>query len=580
MKRVGLYIRVSTEEQARIQDGSLVSQRRRLEEYVEGQNRREASWGTIIDVYCDEGKSAKDMNRPEFQRLLNDIRIGKINLVLSTELSRMSRSIRDFCELWDIFKDNKASFITLREQFDTTTAAGEMMVFNLINFAQFERKQTGERISANFKSRAQRGLWNGGQLPLGYDRDPKNTGRLILNKTEARTVKAIFDTFQKTGNLNDTCRKLNVLGFRTKQYTNRNGETKGGNHFTVQSLHHLLTNATFIGMREINKKRGDTERVKAQWPAIIDAKVFSAVQKRLTQNLRRYKPDEWKTYAYPLSGLAVCGECGQTLNGKSAHGKNAKHFYYDHARTLKSSGSGHSHTCRIQRLRAGKVEDLVLAAMKTLLSDPKRIEAAISAYRKHSKKESPTLLTAVKALSEEIKALEKVEVNLVNRIAELPAKISAEPIYKKLKEIQEKLSAKKLSKTNLEMDLHKHESSGVTRDDLLLRIQRTVAALEKAPKEDQKAIFTSVLQFAEFHPTKIRLGVLSQDDGRTNPSAKGSAIRGAFGSNSNFSNFRATGCSTTIKIGGGGEIRTRDGLATIPVFKTGVFNHSTTPPQG
>ena len=113
MKRIGLYLRVSTEEQARIQDGSLVSQRRRLEEYVEGQNRRDSNWGVIVDVYCEEGKSAKDMNRPDFQRLLEDVRIGRINLILATELSRFSRSIRDFCELWDLFKQHDTRFITL-----------------------------------------------------------------------------------------------------------------------------------------------------------------------------------------------------------------------------------------------------------------------------------------------------------------------------------------------------------------------------------------------------------------------------------------------------------------------------------
>ena len=88
MKRIGLYIRVSTEEQARVQDGSLVSQRKRLEEYVQGQNRRDPDWGLITDVYVDEGRSAKDMNRSEFQRLLSDVRLGKVNLILSTELSR------------------------------------------------------------------------------------------------------------------------------------------------------------------------------------------------------------------------------------------------------------------------------------------------------------------------------------------------------------------------------------------------------------------------------------------------------------------------------------------------------------
>jgi site-specific DNA recombinase len=118
MRRVGIYLRVSTEEQARIQDGSLVSQRQRLIEYVEGQNRRENNWGQVVEVYCDEGKSAKDMNRPEFQRLLADIKTGRITLILATELSRLSRSISDFCELWKLFKKHKSGVITLRENFD------------------------------------------------------------------------------------------------------------------------------------------------------------------------------------------------------------------------------------------------------------------------------------------------------------------------------------------------------------------------------------------------------------------------------------------------------------------------------
>lgn len=125
IKRIGIYIRVSTEEQAKIVEGSLVSQRKRLEEYVDGQNRREKNWGTIVAVYVDEGKSAKDMNRPAFQRMLADVRFGKLDLVLASELSRFSRSIRDFCEIWDLLKKHNVSFITLRDNFDTTTAAGE-----------------------------------------------------------------------------------------------------------------------------------------------------------------------------------------------------------------------------------------------------------------------------------------------------------------------------------------------------------------------------------------------------------------------------------------------------------------------
>lgn len=507
MKRIAFYIRVSTEEQARVQDGSLVSQRNRLEEYVAGQNRREPNWGSIIDVYVDEGKSAKDMNRPEFQRLLNDIRSGKVNLILATELSRMSRSIRDFCDLWDLFKKHNASFVTLREQFDTTTAAGEMMVFNLINFAQFERKQTGERISANFKSRAERGLWNGGQLPLGYKRDADNPGKLAIHPKESKLIKLIFKQFLKTKNLRDTCIKLNEQGFKTKEYVNKKGESVGGNHFTVQSLHHLLTNSTFLGLREINKKQGDLKRVKAQWPAIIAKSDFDLVQKQLQKNKTRFKPESWKTYSYPLSGVAVCGECGKNFNGKSAHGKTKKHYYYDHPRTLSGNGTGHTHKCRVQRLRAPKVEEMVLTSLKTILSEPSRINEAITIYHQEKCKQKPIAHHGLKVITSELKEAEIKEKNLIHRITELPAKVSAEPFYKQLSVIQEQISEKSRIKQELQLKSHQVDNVRVLPGELQFRIQRTVNALEKISPEQRRGVFENVLQFAEFHPTKIRLGV-------------------------------------------------------------------------
>jgi site-specific DNA recombinase len=224
MKRIAAYIRVSTEEQARIQEGSLVSQKSRILEYIEFQNKREAGWGTLVEIYCDEGKSAKNMKgRPEFLRMLTDVKTGRVDLIVATELSRMNRNIKDFCEVWDLLKDHKASFATLRENFDTTTASGEMMVFNLINYAQYERKQTSERIQANWLSRSKRGLFNGGTIPLGYDRNPKNKAELSLNSDEAEVVKKIFATFIEQETVRQTQKAVTELGIYNKKYINKHG---------------------------------------------------------------------------------------------------------------------------------------------------------------------------------------------------------------------------------------------------------------------------------------------------------------------------------------------------------------------
>lgn len=192
--KICLYIRVSTEEQAENPEGSIKSQECRLREFVKHKNSFE-SFGEIIEVYCDAGISAKDTNRPAFQKMMDDIKTGKINMVLITELSRLTRSIRDFANLVELFDELGCQIYSLKDQFDSSTAVGSFSMFLMANLAQFERKQIGERISANFLSRAKRGLYNGGSVPLGYRVSGKRDGRLEVVESEAAVVRQIFKTF-------------------------------------------------------------------------------------------------------------------------------------------------------------------------------------------------------------------------------------------------------------------------------------------------------------------------------------------------------------------------------------------------
>ncbi|MFN8792166.1 MAG: recombinase family protein [Bdellovibrionales bacterium] len=507
MKRIAFYIRVSTEEQARVQDGSLVSQRRRLEEYVAGQNRRDSNWGQVVEVYVDEGRSAKDMNRPAFQRLLADVRLGKVNLVLSSELSRMSRSIRDFCEIWDLFKRHNANFITLREQFDTTTAAGEMMVFNLINFAQFERKQTAERITANFKSRAERGLWNGGALPLGFDRNPKAPGELLVNKAEAKTVQKIYDLFLKIGSVRRTCLELTKNGITAKRFTNKHGEERGGGHFTITALQHVLTNKAYVGLREIGKSRGETKVVKAAWPAIIDLETFDKVQERLQLNKHKYKPAEWKSYPFPLTEILVCGECGKHLGGKSGHGRNGKHFYYGHSRRLNSDGIRHLKRCKLETVRAPKIEEMIIKSLKKVFDDPALLKTWLDIYAEKNSNELPALEGRLRAIEKDIATHQRRINNLTARLADLPPEVSADPIYKQIQDFTLKTTELEQLKADLSVQTRSLNTGVIDRSELLFRIKRTINALERVPAEDRRPIYSNLIKFAELHPTKIRLGV-------------------------------------------------------------------------
>lgn len=557
MKRVALYIRVSTEEQARIQDGSLVSQRQRLIEYVDCQNRRETGWGQVVDLYCDEGKSAKDMNRPEFQRLIQDVRTGKVNLIVSTELSRMSRSIRDFCELWDIFKKHSASFVTLREQFDTTTAAGEMMVFNLINFAQFERKQTAERISANWLSRAKRGLWNGGSIPLGYDRNQKNPGELLPSKVESQQVKEVFHLFLEKGSVRQTCRELSKRGLFSKKYINKHGLEKGGGHFTVPSLFRILTNKAYIGLREIGKANGTVDVVKASWEPIVDLELFNQVQEKLSANKNKYKPDEWKRYPYPLTELLICGECGKHLGGKSAHGKNKKHFYYGHPRQINSDGISHLKRCQLERVRAERTEDIVLRSMKTLLQKPGLMEHWLEIYAKNANTEVPALEGRMKSLDTDIQTNETRIKNLVARIADLPQEIEADAFYEQIKELKIKIVGLKSAKEELQTKTKVMNGKIIDREAFERKITRMIENIERIPVEERKPIYQNILKFAELHPKKTRIALYAPTKGVGTPDD----FKATGTDNFKFSDFEpknylslaTSGGSTTVTIGAPGR---------------------------
>ncbi|MEC7277971.1 MAG: recombinase family protein [Bdellovibrionota bacterium] len=167
LRKITCYIRVSTEEQAKNPEGSIKNQKERLKQAIELKNAMEP-FGEITDFYIDRGNFGKDTKREQLQRLLREIEPEKVNLIAVSELSRISRNIKDFSEKWNLMKEKKCGFYSLRENFDSTTAAGEMVLYSIANIAQFERRQVSERVSANMSSRASRGLFNGGTVPFGY----------------------------------------------------------------------------------------------------------------------------------------------------------------------------------------------------------------------------------------------------------------------------------------------------------------------------------------------------------------------------------------------------------------------------
>jgi site-specific DNA recombinase len=339
--RVAGYVRLSPTGDER-EEGSLVSHPQRIRQFVESKNiQTDGKWGEIVEWYTDKDLSGKDMKRPSFQKMLADIREGHINAVVVTELSRLNRKVKDFCEVWDLFKEYDVALFSLKENFDTSTPMGELMLIQAMSFAQFERQTIVDRIKKGARARAERGLANG-CIPLGYKPVEHRPNHREVDPVESTYVEMIFNKFLEFKRLSPLLDHLNENGYRTKEYTTKTGKKSGGNRWTIGSLYSLLTNRSYIGEREVNKKfrsadpasLKEDERyffVDAQWPAIVSKDLFYDVQKLLESNkkkARRY------THEYRLTGAIECEECGTRLIGKSGTGKNGKYFYYGHMRKM------------------------------------------------------------------------------------------------------------------------------------------------------------------------------------------------------------------------------------------------------
>jgi site-specific DNA recombinase len=455
--RCGIYIRVSTEEQTLNPEGSTKNQEQRLREAIIWRNRT-SSFGELAGVYVDAGISAKDMNRPKLQEMLRDVKSGKINLIMVTELSRLSRNNRDFLGMWDMMHEHNCSFMSLREDFDTTTAAGEMLLFQLINFAQFERKQTSERVAANVLVRSSRGLFNGGSIPLGYTKHPENKSSLAVEEESAETVRTCFTTYLKMGSLSSTARWLNENGFKLKSHHEGGGSRMRVGHFTVDNVQRILRNKTYIGVKVYTKK-GEVQEAKAIWEPIVDEATFNRANEMLSKNKCRLKPIQGENrYPYLLSGITFCMSCGDNMPGKSATGSTTKVAYYEHSWATKRDSclSKKTFKCYPHRVQAKRLEPLVLKEFLKLIENESFILELREKVKKlhqenDGKKEYDRLKAKLCGLNSQIESL-------AERIAILPRTITPVPLFKQMekieaakKEVEERLL--RVDKTDLDQRL-------------------------------------------------------------------------------------------------------------------------------
>src|SRR3989338_5762632 len=239
-----IYTRKSTTEGLDQDFTSLDNQRESAENYIASQKHE--GWIALPDCYDDGGFTGANIERPALQKLLNDIKEGKINCVVVYKVDRLSRSLLDFSQLLEFFEKNNIAFVSVTQQFNTNTSMGRLTLNILLSFAQFEREIISERTRDKLGAARKRGQWLGGRPPFGYDRE-KDSKKLVVNPEDKKLVQEIFELYLQGNSLLKVAKILNDQGHRTKFRVTRKGTNYGGKKFGVTQIQHLLKNVLYVG---------------------------------------------------------------------------------------------------------------------------------------------------------------------------------------------------------------------------------------------------------------------------------------------------------------------------------------------
>jgi site-specific DNA recombinase len=355
--RCAIYTRKSTEEGLDMDYNTLDAQREAGEKYVEAM--RGEGWRIIPELYDDGGYSGGNMDRPALKRLMEDIKGGRIDIVVVYKVDRLSRSLTDFAKLVEIFDAHNTSFVSVTQHFNTKDSMGRLTLNILLSFAQFEREVTGERIRDKFAASKKKGMWMGGPPPLGYDVADR---KLITNPQEAKLVCHIFERFIALGSVALLAAELNNDGYTTKSYVSRTKNQVGGRPFTINPLISMLKNRLYVG--DVHHKG---QYYPGQHAALISHDVFAQAHAIFNENKHEKRKRTWTIKSKALlKGIIYCGSCGGAMSPTHTRKKN-KHYHYYVANSYRKQMCN---DCPVNRIPAGEIEAIIVSQMKAIFASP------------------------------------------------------------------------------------------------------------------------------------------------------------------------------------------------------------------
>jgi site-specific DNA recombinase len=382
--RCAIYTRKSSEEGLEQSFNSLEAQREACEAYIASQ--RHEHWRCLGNLYDDGGYSGGSMERPALRQLLADIDAGKIDTVVVYKVDRLTRSLADFAKIIERFDASQVSFVSVTQQFNTTTSMGRLTLNVLLSFAQFEREVTGERIRDKIAASKRKGMWMGGRVPVGYDVKDK---KLIVHTAEADQVKGIFQLYLKLGCVAKLKARLDQDGVKSKERLSVSGVKSGGMSYSRGALYTLLQNRIYLG-----KIPHRDATYAGEHDAIISQELWDKVQDRLSANNKVHRNGSTAKLPSLLVGLLYDNQ-GNRFTPSHTVKRGKRYRYY-----VSQAAIHHPATAKggPTRIPAAEIEGLVCRRVQSLLSSPEQLLQSIGVELDHAAA-SRSLITAGKQLA-------------------------------------------------------------------------------------------------------------------------------------------------------------------------------------
>ena len=356
--RCAIYTRKSSEEGLEQEFNSLHAQREACEAYIASQ--RSEGWVVLRDQYDDGGVSGGTLERPGLKALMQDIEDGLIDVVVVYKIDRLSRSLADFAKLVEVFDRTGVTFVSVTQQFNTTTSMGRLTLNILLSFAQFEREVTAERIRDKFAASRKKGIWMGGVPPYGYRVENR---KLVIDPERAEHVRWIFARFVEIGSATELARQIDQRGLLTPN----------GNRIDKKYLYRLLNNRAYIG-EAVHKG----ESYPGEHEAILDRVIWDKVHTILQESPHKRAANTRAETPALLKGL-IYGPDGAAFSPTHTR-KRGKLYRYYVSQSILKHGAG---SCPIGRVTAGEIETAVIDQVRAVFRQPEIIAGAWDAAKSH-----------------------------------------------------------------------------------------------------------------------------------------------------------------------------------------------------